>query len=140
MPRFLSFGYSTFGLLLNTYKTKDMKVQKTFMMIFSYTPNPEYRPTEEEMTQMQQAWGSFIGNIAIQEKLESTHQLGFEGIQINPDKSELDGMLISDNKVISGNMIVKANSLKEAVEMAKDSPILKMGGSVEVRNIIPMNN
>jgi len=109
-------------------------------MIFSYTPNPEYKPKAKEIEKMKQDWGSFIGNIAITEKLVSTHQLGFEGKKIANDLSISEGVLISENKTISGNMIVKANSLDEAVEMAKNSPILKMGGSVEVRNIIPMNN
>jgi len=109
------------------------------MMIFRYTPNPEYVPTQEEIQQMQQDWGSFIGNIAIKEKLDSTNQLGFMGKQIAADSSISDGFNISDTKMVSGNMIVKANSLDEAVEMAKDSPILKMGGTVEVRDIIPMD-
>jgi len=117
-----------------------MKAEQKFMMIFSFSPNPEYQPTKKEMEQMQQEWGSFIGNIAIKGKLDSTHQLGFDGKQIAADLSIEDGILISENKTISGNMIVKANSLGEAVEMAKDSPILKMGGAVEVRNIIPMDN
>lgn len=117
-----------------------MKAEQKFMMIFRYSPNPEYKPTAKEMKQMHQDWGSFIGNIAIKEKLDSTYQLGFEGKQIATDASITDGILISENKTISGNMIVKANSLDEAVEMAKDCPILKMGGIVEVRNIIPMDN
>jgi len=117
-----------------------MKGAQKFMMIFRFSPNPEYQPTKKEIEQMQQEWGSFIGNIAIKEKLDSTYQLGFEGKQIATDLSIKDGILICENKTISGNMIVKANSLDEATEMAKDSPILKMGGSVEVRNIIPMEN
>ena len=117
-----------------------MKAEQKFMMIFSFTPNPEYNPTKKEMEQMHQEWGSFIGNIAVKEKLVSTYQLGFDGKQIANDLSITDSILISENKTISGNMIVKANSLDEAVEMAKDSPILKMGGSVEVRNILPMEN
>ena len=117
-----------------------MKTEQTFMMVFRYSPNPEYQPTPQEIKQMKEDWGSFIGNIAIKEKLESTHQLGFNGKQISADLNVSDGILISESKIISGNMIVKANSLDEAVTMAKDSPILKMGGSVEVRNIIPMEN
>ena len=117
-----------------------MKTELKFMMIFRYTPNPDYKPTPQEMEQMRQDWGSFIGNIAIKEKLDSTYQLGFEGKQIRTDFSVTEGPLISEDKIVSGNMIVKTNSLDEAVEMAKDSPILKMGGTVEVRNIIPMDN
>lgn len=117
-----------------------MKKEQEFMMVFSYSPNPEYVPTAQEIQQMQQDWGSFIGNIAIAEKLVSTHQLGFEGRQIAADLNVSEGVLIAESKMISGNMIVKANSLDEAVSMAKDSPILKMGGTVEVRNIIPMGH
>jgi hypothetical protein len=35
-------------------------------------------------------------------------------------------------------MIIKANSVEEATSIAKNCPILHMGGSVEVRDIIPM--
>ena len=115
-----------------------MKTEQTFMMIFRYSPNPDYKPTTQEMEQMKQAWGGFIGNIAIKEKLVSTTQLGFVGKQIASDLTLSEGFLIADNKLVSGNMIVKANSIDEAVEMAKDSPILKMGGTIEVRSIIPM--
>jgi hypothetical protein len=90
------------------------------------------------MNEMHQQWGAFIGHIAIQEKLVSTHQLGFEGKQIFADQSVTDGIHISDNQTLGGNMIVKANTLDEAVEMAKNCPILSMGGSVEVRAIRPM--
>ncbi|CAM4203090.1 hypothetical protein ZONE111905_07935 [Zobellia nedashkovskayae] len=37
-------------------------------------------------------------------------------------------------------MVVKSSSLKDATEMAKGCPILKVGGSVEVRNVIPMES
>ena len=116
-----------------------MKKEELFMMIFKFTPNFNSEPTEEEKAQMTEAWGSFIGNIAIKEKLISTHQLGFEGKQIQSDQAVSDGISIVENQTMGGNMIVKANSLDEAVEMAKDSPILQMGGTVEVRSIIPMD-
>lgn len=117
-----------------------MKAELKFMMVFRFTPNFKYQPTEAEMVQMQEQWGGFIGNIAIQEKLISTYQLGFEGKQIAADLSVSDGILISENKTLGGNMVVKANSLEEATTMAKDCPILKMGGTVEIRTITPMEN
>jgi hypothetical protein len=98
----------------------------------------KYQPTEVEMNEMHQQWGAFIGNIAIQEKLVSTHQLSFEGKQIIADKSVIEGMHVSENLIIGGNMIVNANTIDEAVEMAKNCPILLMGGTVEVRAIQPM--
>jgi hypothetical protein len=109
-----------------------------FMFVFRFEPNNNYQPTEAEMNEMHQQWGAFIGNIAIQEKLVSTHQLGFEGKQISADKSVSEGIYISDKQTLGGNMIVKANTIDEAVEMAKNCPILLMGGMVEVRAIQPM--
>ena len=109
-----------------------MKKEQQFMMIFRFTPNPSYRPTEEDQKAMKEAWGGFIGNIAISEKLISTHQLGFEGKQIHADLSTTDGVLVAEQQTMGGNMVVAANSLDEATEMAKDCPILKMGGTVEV--------
>lgn len=115
-----------------------MNNAKNFMMIFRFQPNFDYQPSAAEQAAMQQQWGAFIGQLALQEKLVSTYQLGFEGKQINTNISISDGILISENQTISGNMVVKANSLDEAVEMAKTCPILEMGGTVEVRSIIPM--
>jgi hypothetical protein len=114
-------------------------VQKNeFMLVFRYEPNTNYQPTEAEINEMHQQWGAFIGNIAIQEKLVSTHQLGFEGKQILADRSVTDGIHIAENQMLGGNMIVTADNIEAAVEMAKNCPILLMGGTVEVRSIQPM--
>lgn len=115
-----------------------MVQKKEFMLVFRYEPNYNYQPSETEMNEMHQQWGAFIGNIAIQEKLVSTHQLGFEGKQVFADQSVVNGINIAEKQTLGGNMIVKANSIDEAVEMAKNCPILLMGGNVEVRAIQPM--
>lgn len=114
-------------------------VQKNeFMFVFRLEPISNYQPTAAELSEMHQQWGAFIGNIAIQEKLVSTHQLGFEGMQISADKLVSEGIYIADKHTLSGTMIVRAASISEAAEMAKDCPILGMGGRVEVRSIQPM--
>lgn len=115
-----------------------MVQKKEFMLVFRYEPQQNYQPTAAEMNEMHQQWGAFIGNMAIQEKLVSTHQLGFEGKQIAADLSVNNGIYVADKQTLGGNMIVKANTIDEAVEMAKQCPILLMGGTVEVRNIQPM--
>jgi hypothetical protein len=115
-----------------------MKNQNEFMLVFRFNPSSDYSPTPAEMEASHQAWGQFIGSIALQEKFVSTHQLGFEGLQISADKSVVEGIHVANSQTLGGNMIVKANSLAEAAEMARDCPILSMGGSVEVRSINPM--
>lgn len=114
-------------------------VQKNeFMLLFRFEPNFNQQPTQEELSEMHQQWGAFIGQIAIQEKLVSTHQLGFEGKLISANGAIHEGMCISEKQIIAGNMIVTANTLEEAVKMAKNCPILFAGGTVEVRSIQPM--
>lgn len=110
---------------------------KQYMMIFRMTPDFSTQPTEAELEQMHQSWGKFIGNIAIQEKLVGSHQLGYEGSIINADGSEQQGLHLSEGETLSGLMIVKAQNLNEATQMSKDCPILQAGGNVEVRSFMP---
>lgn len=117
-----------------------MKNEQLFMMLFRFTPDFEYQPSAEEQKEIHQQWGAFIGNIAIREKLVNTYQLGFDGKQIMTNTSIKNELVITNNVTLGGNMVVKANSIDEAAEMAKDSPILKIGGTVEVRNILPAEN
>jgi hypothetical protein len=115
-----------------------MVLKNEFMFVFRFEPNNNTQPTQAEMDEMHQQWGAFIGNIAIQEKLVSTHQLSFEGKQIDANKNVTEGICIANKLTIAGNMIVMANTIDEAVDMAKNCPILFMGGTVEVRAIQPM--
>jgi len=111
---------------------------KEFMLMFRFEPTND-QPTPEQLQEMQKQWGAFIGTIAMQGKLVSTYQLGFEGTQIFADHSTKEGFYIAEGQTLSGNMVLKAQSIEVATELAKNCPILLMGGSVEVRNLIPMN-
>lgn len=137
MARFLYFSTIIFVPSINK---NNMTQKKEFMLLFRFEPNSQYQPTEAELKEMHQSWGSFIGNLAIQEKLVSTHQLGFEGVQIMPNKEKTAGIYMSNKQTLGGNLIVRANTLEEAAVLAMDCPILMMGGTVEVRNITPMEN
>jgi len=109
-----------------------------FMLLFRYEPSNK-QPTQEELHEMQKHWGQFIGGIAMQGKLVSTHQLGFEGKRIFPDQTTKEGFYCEEGQIIGGNMILKADSIESAAELAKKCPLLLLGGTVEVRNVIPVN-
>lgn len=115
-----------------------MTQSKEFMLLFRFEPSKE-QPTPEQLQEMGKSWGEFIGGIAMQGKLVSTHQLGFEGKKIHANQTTEDGFHMSEGKIVAGNMILKAESMEEATELAKSCPILFMGGIVEVRDTIPMN-
>ena len=114
-----------------------MTQTKEFMLLFRFEPSNE-QPTPEQLQEMQKQWGEFIGTIAMQGKLVSTHQLGFEGKKIFADQSTEDGFHTAAGQMVAGNMVLKAESMEVATELAKKCPILFMGGAVEVRTINPM--
>jgi hypothetical protein len=109
-----------------------------FMLLFRFEPGNE-QPTPEQMQEMHKQWGEFIGSIAMQGKLVSTYQLGFEGMQIAADGTIDEAINIAEGKTLGGNMVLMADTMEVATELAKNCPILLMGGTVEVRNILPMN-
>lgn len=113
-----------------------MKNLKDYMFIFRMKLNSSYQPSEEEITSMKQAWGNWIGSIAQQAKLVSSHQLGYDGIRLFMNQKEELGYFIEQEKSVSGNLVLKAKNMEEATEIAKNCPILMMGGSIEIRNTL----
>ncbi len=112
---------------------------KEFMMIFRSTSNPDYNPTPEEIGESIKQWQNWIGGIAAQGKFVSTNQLGFEGKTLAPGNVITDGPYAEVKEMVGGYILVKANSLDEAVELAHGCPILNIGGKVEVRNLMEIN-
>jgi hypothetical protein len=108
-----------------------------FMLLFRMQPSSE-QPTQEQLQQMEQQWGGFISNVASQGKLVSTHHLGFSGNIIARDQSITEGFSVLEGQMIAGNMVIKANTMDMAIEIAKQCPILFVGGTVEIRNIMTM--
>lgn len=116
-----------------------METLNEFMLLFRMSPSND-EPTPEQLAEMQQQWEQFIGNIASEAKLVSTSRLGFEGSVIQPQGQVNNQIYMADNQTVTGNMVVKASNLNEAQDLAKNCPILFMGGSVEVRSLIPMES
>lgn len=49
-----------------------------------------------------------------------------------------DGPYIESKELVSGYYLIKASSFEEATELAKGCPVLRLGGTVEVREIMEM--
>lgn len=116
-----------------------METLQEFMLLFRMQADST-PPTAEQMATMQQQWGSFIGSIAAQAKLVSTSRLGFESHIIDSSLRVNNTVYMTHNEMLTGNMVIKATSLEEASDIAKNCPVLHMGGTVEVRNTIPMQS
>jgi hypothetical protein len=79
----------------------------------------------------------WIGGIAAQNKFVLGNGLPFDGSKVvHHNKMVTNGPFGDVKETVGGYIIVKANSVDEAVEFAKDSPILQgEGNTVEVRRI-----
>jgi len=112
---------------------------KEFMMIFRHTPIPNFQMSSEQMQESIKQWQDWIGGIAAQGKFIGTNQLGFEGKTLKPNNVITDGPYAEVKEIVGGYVLIKANSLDDAMSLAEGCPILFIGGHVEVREIMKLN-
>lgn len=110
------------------------------MMIFRNEYNPSFQPSPEQMQASIKQWQDWIGGIAAQGKFLSTNRLGFEGKTLKTNNIIADGPYAEVKEIVGGYILVKANDINEAIKLAEGCPILHIGGHVEVRNVMTMNN
>lgn len=108
-----------------------------FMLLFRYIPD-QVTATLEEPGEMERQWAAFISSIAMQGRLVSTHQLGPNVLRLTTASQSRTVGQVSDPYLLGGNMVLKAETIEEATELARLCPILAIGGHVEVRDVIPM--
>ena len=102
------------------------------------TPDFEKQFTAEEMEASVKQWQDWIGGIASQGKFVGTNQLGFEGKTLKPANIITDGPYAEVKEITGGYVIVKTDSLDNAMKLAEGCPILDIGENVEIRDIIKM--
>lgn len=114
---------------------------KEFLLIFRReNPTRETQPSPEQMQAMMKPWQDWIGSIAAQNKLSSAgNRLDSDGRVVKPNNVITNGPYAEIKEAIGGYIVVKANTLDEATQLASGCPIFAVGGNVEVRTIVPMD-
>ena len=94
---------------------------KEFALIFRLNKNSDAKPSPEQLQERM----NWLGSIAAQNKLaDKGNTLSpVSAKTVKPDNVVTDGPFTEIKEFISGYMIVKAESIDEAVEMAKANPI-----------------
>jgi hypothetical protein len=112
-----------------------------FLLVFRRNAVAEEPPASPSQLQaLMKPWQDWIGNIAAQNKLVSSgNRLTSDGRVVKPDGVITNGPYVEIKEAIGGYIIVRAESLDEAAYLSKDCPILKLGGNVEIRTIVPMD-
>lgn len=109
---------------------------KEFALIFRLKDIGDFKPSPEQMQERM----NWLGSIAAQNKLvdKGNTLLPVPGSSktIKPDHVVTDGPYTEIKEFISGYIIIKTGTIDEAVEIAKENPIFKIGGSIEVREVL----
>jgi hypothetical protein len=116
-----------------TIKIKNMD---EYILIFRHEDGTKVASPDQIQAWMKQTM-DWIGGIAAQNKFVSGTGLPFDGAKVVGHNNVVTNGPFGDIKeTIGGFIIVKADSVDEAVEFAKGSPVLQGdGNTVEVRKI-----
>lgn len=107
-----------------------------FALIMRHEDGKAVASPEQMQAWMKQTM-DWIGSIAAQNKFVSGTGLPFEDARVvKSNKMVINAPFGDIKETIGGFIIVKANSVEEAVEFAKGCPVLQgEGNSMEVRKI-----
>ena len=107
-----------------------------FMLIFRHEDGAKVASPEQLQIWMKQTM-DWIGGIAAQNKFSGGNGLPFDDSRVvHHNKVVTNGPFGEIKETIGGYIIVKADSVEEAVEFAKGCPVLQgEGNTVEVRKL-----
>ena len=107
-----------------------------FMLILRHEDGHKVASPEQMQVWMKQTM-DWIGGIAAQNKFKSGTGIPFDGAKVvHHNKMVTNGPFGEIKETIGGFIIVKADSVGEAVEFAKGCPVLQgEGNTVEVRRV-----
>ena len=110
-----------------------------YLMLFrNEKSDKNQQPSAEQMQTAVQQWQTWIRSLVTKGRYSGTNRLLPEGKTIKPGNSVTDGPYAEVKEVVGGYLVVQAESIDEATDMAKSCPNLLYGGSVEVRSIMPI--
>tara|TARA_R110002072_G_scaffold256513_2_gene415353 strand:- start:1978 stop:2319 length:342 start_codon:yes stop_codon:yes gene_type:complete len=93
----------------------------------------------EEMQEHMQKWGNWMQGLAEKGSLVDGLPLAKEGKVLSKDgNTATDGPFAEGAEIVGGYLIVNAENMEQASEIAKGCPIFEHEGTVEVREIMSM--
>lgn len=110
---------------------------KEFALLFRQTNYDLSNVLPTEMQAILQKWQDWKGKLEAQGKLASPGQrLATDGKVLKPGGVVTDGPFVEIRERLAGFLVVKAENLEEATTLAHGCPVLDVGGSVEIRELL----
>lgn len=109
---------------------------KEFVLIFRLRDHADSTPSPEQVRERM----NWLAGVAAQNKLaDKGKSLSISNARTITSETVTDGPYTEIKEFISGYMVVKTETIEEAIELAKGNPILKIGGNVEVREVLTIS-
>lgn len=108
---------------------------KDFMFIFRGGLDPN-TASPQDMENNMQKWFAWVQDLQQRSIYASGEALLPVGKTVGKQNVVTDGPFAESKEIVGGFFVVKANSLEEAIELAKACPDLALGGTVEVREVM----
>jgi hypothetical protein len=112
-----------------------------FIMLFRGGDSRTVNNTPEAFQAHMDRWGQWIGGLAEQGKMLGAQPLHPAGKTVKGTKAVVtDGPYMEGKEMVGGYLILKADTMEEAIEASKGCPILEFDdGNVEIREIQQMS-
>jgi hypothetical protein len=110
---------------------------KEYLFLFRGGDHKSLQQSPERFQAHMQKWMQWMGDLNQQGKFNGAQPLNETGRQVTSSKKIVsDGPFMEGKEMVGGYLICKAGTYDEAVEIAKECPILEFeDGNVEVREI-----
>lgn len=107
---------------------------KEFLLIFRLSKDSDAKPSPEQLQERMNWLAGIVAQNKLADKGNTLSPVSAKTVK--PDNIVTDGPFTEIKEFVSGYMIVKTETIEEAVELAKANPIFKVGGSIEVREVM----
>ena len=119
-----------FVFVFNINKMCNMK---DFLLIFRLNKDSEIKPSPEQVKERMEWFSNLMKQNKVSDKGNTLSPTGAK--TIHSDGSIANSAHSEGKEIVTGYVVINAETIEEAVELAKANPIFKIGGSVEVREV-----
>lgn len=110
---------------------------KEFVLIFRLKNISDFRPSPEQMRQRVNWLTEIISQNKLVDKGNTLLPTLGSAKTIKPNNSVTEGVYTEIEEFISGYVVIKTDTIDDAVEIAKKNPIFdQVGGNIEVREVL----
>lgn len=109
-----------------------------YLFVYRDEADPKSPPSPEQMQAFLAMWGDWF------QKYSTAIVDGGDGLQptgrvLKADGTVSDGPYIESKEIVGGFSVIQADSYDQAVLIARECPIAKVGGAIEIREFAGFN-